>query len=315
MVIRYVGIGDQIELLDRGLSQHIIYRCYKYCCRVILIQIRFVVTSYNRNSGSKEEKEKNTIPDSTSILADRLAEVSLHKNNRPHRSQSFYINSNNQFPLPSFCLYSRAALSDEYASDSDIIQFISPQSTTMEERLPMFVGVLHSLFVAVNDLPFDSDSDTEDDDDDVEEDDIKGESIKHCVRGNVTERVDDDEMEGEEGDNTIHQERTWIKEGKSDNNPYTIIGLNTMKIITCNLVETAQMQDISKELGLVIMIPVYFSDATISYYTNMLYNSITKSNMLSNSTAKDIGEKIGPMIHYWFSQFHGDKIITKKDLK
>jgi hypothetical protein len=158
----------------------------------------------------------------------------------------------------------------------------------MEERLPMFVGVLHSLFVAVNDLSFDSDSDNDDNEEEEDDDEgiIKGDGIKHCVRGdccnNVTERGQIDEGEEEEDHHNIHEERTWIKNEKNYTSPFTIIGLSTMKIITCNLVETEQKQDISKELGLAIMVPVHFSDNTINYYTEMLYNSITKSNLLSN---------------------------------
>ncbi|RCI05469.1 hypothetical protein CU098_013628, partial [Rhizopus stolonifer] len=48
------------------------------------------------------------------------------------------------FPLPSFCLYSRHALDDENALESDIIRFLTPISI-LQEKLPMFVGVLQSL--------------------------------------------------------------------------------------------------------------------------------------------------------------------------
>ena len=57
------------------------------------------------------------------------------------------------FPLPSFCLYSKKALNNEHGSNSDIIQFLSPASDLLEEKLPMFAGVLQSLVTVVHEMP------------------------------------------------------------------------------------------------------------------------------------------------------------------
>lgn len=77
--------------------------------------------------------------------------------------------SNSLFPLPSFCLYSKSALLNEYAPESDIIQYLSPESTLLVERLPMFVGVLQSLVTVVNDLPFSLAEEQEEEEEEEEE--------------------------------------------------------------------------------------------------------------------------------------------------
>ncbi|OBZ89542.1 hypothetical protein A0J61_02406 [Choanephora cucurbitarum] len=107
------------------------------------------------------------------------------------KSSSRFESDSRLFPLPSFCLYSKQALNNEHGSDSDIIQFVSPASDLLEEKLPMFAGVLQSLVTVVNEMP----------------------TVKRTNQ-------DDDEEDEEEVDTT-----------PSNTVPYHIIGLSTMKLI------------------------------------------------------------------------------------
>jgi hypothetical protein len=141
------------------------------------------------------------------------------------------------FPLPSFCIYSQRALLNEYAPESDIIQFLYPESTVLQERLPMLVGVFQSLFTVVNDMH----SKGEDEDDDEPETDSDTED----------DEDDDDEEEL----------------------PFTIIGLNTMKLVIWNSM-------FNKDLSLVIFISSQLTDNDILDHMQRL-----KASILSNVPA------------------------------
>lgn len=145
------------------------------------------------------------------------------------------------FPLPSFCLYSKRALINEYAPESDIIQFLSPISNLLEERLPMFVGVLQSLFTVVSDMPFVNDHEDSDIDTDTDDDE------------DVTAAADDDEA------------------------PFTIIGLNSMKLVIWNnmynhIIDTDMYE---KDLCLVIMLSPQLSDDQVLDNMDLLRKSVT----------------------------------------
>ncbi|CAO3670356.1 unnamed protein product [Rhizopus stolonifer] len=68
-------------------------------------------------------------------------------------STSTQSSSNDELFYPSFCLYSKRALLNEYGPESDIVQYLSPATESLKERLPIFVGILQSLFGVVNDMP------------------------------------------------------------------------------------------------------------------------------------------------------------------
>ncbi|KAG1438532.1 hypothetical protein G6F56_012613 [Rhizopus delemar] len=68
-------------------------------------------------------------------------------------SISTQSSTNDELFYPSFCLYSKRALLNEYGPESDIVQYISPETESLKERLPIFVGILQSLFGVVNDMP------------------------------------------------------------------------------------------------------------------------------------------------------------------
>ncbi|KAI8095212.1 hypothetical protein BDF21DRAFT_314823, partial [Thamnidium elegans] len=176
------------------------------------------------------------------------------------------------FPLPSFCLYSNRALTDEYGPESDIIQFLAPVSAILEERLPMFVGVLQSLFTVVNDMPFnnqdsDQETDNEEEDDDTDDDD------------------DDDEP---------------TSQLSNKDAPFTIIGLNTMKLaIWNNMYNNVVDKDIyENDLSLVVIVSAELTDDTIIENMNLLRNSVTSSS--TSVTANQMGEQLIPLVEYWF---------------
>jgi hypothetical protein len=167
------------------------------------------------------------------------------KKSNSQQSDSSDTQNAQLFPLPSFCLYSKKALANEYAPESDIIQFLSPISVTLQERLPMFVGVLQSLFTVVNDMPFLNDQDS-DEEEEVEE-----------------------EEEEEEGE---------IKE-KEENSPFTIIGLNSMKLVVWNsMYDNLMENDIyENDLCLVVMLSVQMTDTTILHNMNLLRENVITS--------------------------------------
>jgi hypothetical protein len=174
-----------------------------------------------------------------SLFENEYKQSNLKRNISPLMTKSNSQQSNNSeidnlelFPLPSFCLYSKKALSNEYAPESDIIQFLSPKSITLEKRLPMFVGVLQSLFTVVNDMPFLEDSEDEDNDNEEEEE--------------IT-----------------------IKES-----PFTIIGLNSMKLVVWNT-------DLyEKDLCLVIILSAQMTDEIILQNMNLLKDNMTTTNTI-----------------------------------
>lgn len=164
-------------------------------------------------------------------------------------SQQSVTSEQQNFPLPSFCLYSKRALINEYAPESDIIQFLSPISNLLEERLPMFVGVLQSLFTVVNDMPFINDSEDSDaDDTDTDTD------------------TDDDDDSNTNG-----------------NAPFTIIGLNSMKlVIWSNMYDNIIDTDIyEKDLCLVVMVSSQVTDDQILENMNLLRKSVTSATVSS----------------------------------
>lgn len=156
------------------------------------------------------------------------------------------------FPLPSFCLYSKRALMNEYAPESDIIQFLHPISTTLEERLPMFVGVLQSLFTVVSDMPFTNDSDDE------EEGEVNDEEEEEL----------EEELEEEE------------QSEEDKKNPFTIIGLSSMKLVIWNHMCDNRMDSnaiIEKDLCLVVMISSQVTDSIILKNMKLLRENIMSS--------------------------------------
>lgn len=160
------------------------------------------------------------------------------------------------FPLPSFCLYSKKALVNEYAPESEIVQFLAPSSVVLEERLPMFVGVLQSLFTVVNDMPF------------VDREEEIGEE----------EEVEEEEdvytdMEEEEDQNELDL-----------SSPFTIIGLNSMKLVIWNNMydHVTDSSVFEKDLCLVIFISAHLTDTIILKNMNSLKESILNENTCSS---------------------------------
>ena len=160
------------------------------------------------------------------------------------------------FPLPSFCLYSKRALVNEYALESDILQFLSPRSAILKERLPMFVGVLHSLFQVVKDIPSTDEDEEEEEDEDEEE---------------------DEEEEADDEENMMHE--SDFHRGEQ---PFTIIGLGTMKLVVWNsMYDHAMDKDVyEKDLCLVVIVSSQVTDNLILQNMNQL-----KKNVISSSSS------------------------------
>lgn len=159
------------------------------------------------------------------------------------------------FPLPSFCLYSKKALVNEYALESEIVQFLAPLSIVLKERLPMFVGVLQSLFTVVNDMPFvDREEEVEEEEEEVEDED---------------EYTDMEEEEQNELDSS---------------SPFTIIGLNSMKLVIWNNMydHVTDSTVFKKDLCLVIFVSAHLTDAIILKNMNSLKESILNENSCSS---------------------------------
>lgn len=162
------------------------------------------------------------------------------------------------FPLPSFCLYSKKALVNEYAPESDIIKFIAPPSSILEERLPMFVGVLQSLFTVVNDMPF---VDKEETDRAKEQED---------------EYTDIEEEEEEEEEKNMERGQEF--------SPFTIIGLNSMKLVIWNNMydHVTDSSVHEKDLCLVIFVSAQLADKEIMENINSLKKSLLKEKIYAS---------------------------------
>ncbi|KAF1803932.1 hypothetical protein FB192DRAFT_1257008, partial [Mucor lusitanicus] len=156
------------------------------------------------------------------------------------------------FPLPSFCLYSKKALTNEYAPESDIVQYLAPASSALEERLPMFVGVLQSLFTVVDDMPFvDREQQEEEDDQDQDDDDDH----------EYTDIEEEDDQE----------------DAKQPSSPFTIIGLNSMKLVIWNSMydHVTDACIYEKDLCLVIFVSALLTDAAILSNMQSLKESLS----------------------------------------
>lgn len=212
-------------------------------------------------------QQQSTSSTSTANLKRSISPLPTSTITRTNSSnQNSYPADNQQqqlFPLPSFCLYSKKALANEYAPESDIIQFLSPVSSVLEECLPMFVGVLQSLFTVVNDIPFiNEDSDDEDDD----------------ISCSDTEEEDDDE--DEEGGEDQDRDR------KATEPPFTIIGLTSMKFIIWNnmydnIMDTDNVY--KKDLCLVVIVSNQLPDKIILENMNSLRRSVYSTFSESNA--------------------------------
>ncbi|KAI7897766.1 uncharacterized protein BX663DRAFT_533669 [Cokeromyces recurvatus] len=161
--------------------------------------------------------------------------------------------------FPSFCLYSKRALLNEYAPESEIIQYLWPSSNTeLKELLPMFVGVLQSLFTAVNDLPFIDEDSSEDDSSTVED--------------------------------------------YLDDSPFTIVGLNTMKLVNWNnmhdlVTETANYKN---DICLMIIVSSQLKDSTIMKHMHSIQQDPKLALSSSLLTSVQLGNLLNPLINYWF---------------
>ncbi|CAO3699246.1 unnamed protein product [Rhizopus microsporus] len=175
------------------------------------------------------------------------------------------MTEDSQFPLPSFCLYSKKALTSEIDSESDIIQFLSPSTDYLKERLPMFVSILQSLFTVVHDMPF-----------------------SHTTAEEETEEEEMNDLEDEEEDDT-----TW--------SPFTIIGLNSMKMVVWpNMCDQIQDNMIEKDLCLVIMLSSDLQDDEIIHNMNLVKNSLCDTYY--TLTGQQLGEELIPLIKCWFDR-------------
>ncbi|KAL7314081.1 hypothetical protein PS15m_007736 [Mucor circinelloides] len=181
------------------------------------------------------------------------------------------------FPLPSFCLYSKRALVNEYAPESEIVQYLAPSSSVLEERLPMFVGVLQSLFTVVNDMPF-VDREQQEEDDDEED-------------GNEYTDIEEEEEEEEEQDS------------KQTSSPFTIIGLNNMKlVIWSNMYDHVTDSFVyEKDLCLVIFVSAHLTDEIILSSMQSLKESLSTLSCL-HADANQLGDQLIPLVKCWFEE-------------
>lgn len=146
--------------------------------------------------------------------------------------------NNDRFLYPSFCLYSNRALANEYGSESDIVQFLSPETESLKERLPIFVGILQSLFTVANEMPF-SHTCTEEDEEEINE-------------------VEDEE----DCDSNL-----W--------SPFTIVGLDSMKLVVWpNMYDNILESTTEKDLCLVVIVSAQLQDSKIIHSMDLLKDSL-----------------------------------------
>ena len=72
------------------------------------------------------------------------------------------------FPLPSFCIFSRKALSLESAPQGEIVPYIYPESVPVDS-ICMLVSILESLFRTIDDITSEHDGEEEDNEEEDED--------------------------------------------------------------------------------------------------------------------------------------------------
>ncbi|ORZ02928.1 hypothetical protein BCR43DRAFT_482412, partial [Syncephalastrum racemosum] len=72
------------------------------------------------------------------------------------------------FPLPSFCIFSQAALADEYAENQDIVRYVYPETVSIDHA-SILASVAEPLVRAVEEFTEDSDDEEGGETDDQDE--------------------------------------------------------------------------------------------------------------------------------------------------
>jgi hypothetical protein len=121
----------------------------------------------------------------------------------------------------------------------------------------MFVGVLQSLFTVVNDMPF---ADREEE---------------------VEEEEEEEEVEDEDEYTDMEEEE---QNELNSSSPFTIIGLNSMKLVIWNNMydHVTDSTVFKKDLCLVIFVSAHLTDAIILKNMNSLKESILNENSCSS---------------------------------
>ncbi|KAL9555765.1 hypothetical protein MBANPS3_002204 [Mucor bainieri] len=233
--------------------------------------------------------EKTAVAATTPSKAKRTSSIKPS----PSFSSSLSISSDKQtdqqqsllFPLPSFCLYSKRALTNEYAPESEIVQYLAPSSSVLEERLPMFVGVLQSLFTVVNDMPFVDREHQEKDDQDEEEEEEEEDDHEY------TDIEEEEEDEPQPND-------------KHSSVPFTIIGLNSMKLVIWDSMHDHVTDSFTheKDLCLVIFVSAHITDAIILSNMQLLKESLSTIPSL-HADAAQLGDQLIPLVKSFSSLY------------
>ncbi|CEP08030.1 hypothetical protein [Parasitella parasitica] len=141
----------------------------------------------------------------------------------------------------------------------------------------MFVGVLQSLFTVVNDLPF-------------------------------AESLQEEEMPAEEEDEytDVEDEREQASQGPTS--PFTVIGLNSMKLVIWNNMydNVTDSTRYKNDLCLVIFVSAHFTDTAIFKSMNLLKESLLNESTCPSpdATANQLGDQLIPLVKYWFEEEH-----------
>ncbi|KAG1050403.1 hypothetical protein G6F43_007323 [Rhizopus delemar] len=186
--------------------------------------------------------------------------------------------NNDRFLYPSFCLYSNRALANEYGSESDIVQFLSPETESLKERLPIFVGILQSLFTVANEMPF-SHTCTEEDEEEM------------------------NEVEDEEDCDS----NSW--------SPFTIVGLDSMKLVVWpNMYDNILENTTEKDLCLVVIVSAQLQDSKIIHSMDLLKDSLNDTPC--TLTGKELGEELIPLdLNKSFEQWVASEMSRGKKRK
>ncbi|KAI8990946.1 hypothetical protein BDF20DRAFT_908775 [Mycotypha africana] len=170
----------------------------------------------------------------------------------------------NIIPLPSYCLYSKRALLNEYAPESDIIQYLSPKVNNqfLKEKLPMFVGVLQSLSAVVSDMPFFSEEEEEEDEEygiDSSSDDSDSDRSRFNDNDSVVNFGSRNAFQSTTRRASHHSGREG-KQKQELQKDVSIIGLRTLKLVVWN---QSLHLDRTGDLSLVIIVSAHLSDSII----------------------------------------------------
>ncbi|KAI7870473.1 hypothetical protein BDF14DRAFT_1774598 [Spinellus fusiger] len=191
---------------------------------------------------------------------------------------SLLTQGNTMFSLPTVCLFSQTALSNEYSNEKDIAPFVYPATTSLE-HITMLIGMLQSLLRVVDETPSDD-----------EEEETHDEWCRETCFN--------------------EQDTAATTETETETETFAILGMNTFKVALWNEMCDHYKDGVTHkdDLCLIIIVSSKYADGIITSHMQLLKKSLFESQIVnSNHSADKIGSHLVTLAHYWFGQIEDIK--------